>query len=205
MSIENPHESGPRVDPESPERVQEILENAPDAAQANMERAEAILGALDDDDVPDGYDNQADWGFSFTGVLAHHPETFKLWWAEEGQVFADGELSRGFKELLGAVIAHKRGASICIAWHTTSASLEDLDPQRFSIASDFENRKHNLPENERAAIEFGLKSVQNPADVTEADFDTVKQHGYSEANLVEVMTTAATAAKFANFALTFDI
>jgi len=57
---------------------------------------------------------------------------------------------------------HERGASICIAWHTTSAALGDLDPERFGVAADFENRKDALPDDERAAIEFGLKSVQSP-------------------------------------------
>lgn len=205
MAIENPHETGPRVEPKNAESVQRILEDAPDAAKANMERAEAILGALEDEDVPDEYDSQEDWGFTFTGVLAHHPETFKIWWAEEGQVFADGELSRGFKELLGAVVAHERGASICIAWHTTSAALEDLDPERFTVAADFENRKDELPEDERNAIEFGVKSVESPADVTQADVDELKELGYTDADVVELATTAGTAAKFANFALTVDI
>ncbi len=170
-----------------------------------MERAEAILGALEDDEIPENYDNQEDWGFTFTGVLAHHPETFKIWWAEEGQVFSEGELSRGFKELLGAVVAHERGASICIAWHTTSAALEDIDSKRFSVAADFENRKDELPAEERKAIEFGVKSVQEPADVTQAEIDELKDLGYTDADIVELMTTAGTAAKFANFALTFDI
>jgi alkylhydroperoxidase family enzyme len=205
MAVENPFESGPRVEARDPEDVQEILEDAPDAAKANMERAEAILGALEDEEVPEKYDSQEDWGFTFTGVLAHHPETFKIWWAEEGQVFADGELGRGFKELLGAVVAHERGASICIAWHTTSAALEDLDPERFNVAADFENRKDDLPERERAAVEFGLKSVEAPAEVTSEDVEEPKELGYSDADVVELATTAGTAAKFANFALTFDI
>lgn len=205
MAVENPFESGPRVEPRDPEEVQQILEDAPEAAKANMERAEAILGALEDDEVPEKYDSQEDWGFTFTGVLAHHPETFKIWWAEEGQVFADGGLDRGFKELLGAVVAHERGASICIAWHTTSAALEDLDPERFNVAADFENRKDDLPERERVAVEFGLKSVEAPADVTSEDVSELKELGYSDADVVELATTAGTAAKFANFALTFDI
>ncbi len=205
MAIDNPHETGPRVEPTAPEHVQQILQDAPDAAKANMERAEAILGALEDEQVPETYDSQEDWGFTFTGVLAHHPETFKIWWAEEGQVFADGALGRGFKELLGAVVAHERGASICIAWHTTSAALEDLDPERFSIAADFGERKDELPEDERTAIEFGLRSVQAPAEITQDDVDELKRLGYDDADIVELMTTAGTAAKFANFALTFDI
>jgi len=83
MSSEATEELGPRIEPEPPETVQNILEDAPEAAQANMERAEAILGALDESDVPDKYDTEGQWGFAFTGALAQHPETFKIWWAEE--------------------------------------------------------------------------------------------------------------------------
>ena len=205
MSIENPHATGPRVEPKAPEEVQAILEEAPEAAKANMERAEAILGALEDGDVPDKYATEEEWGFTFTGILAHHPETFKIWWAEEGQVFEGGSLDRGFKELLAAVIAHERGASICIAWHTTSAELEDVDPERFGIVQQFDERKDELPDDERAAIEFAVKSVDAPSDVTADDVATLEEHGYSDADIVELTTTAGTAAKFANFALTLDI
>ena len=205
MSSEPKPEAGPRVAPESAETVQEILGDAPEAAQANMERAEAILGELGEDDVPEKYDTEAEWGFSFTGVLAQHPETFKIWWAEEGQVFAGGSLDRGFKELLAAVVAHERGAAICIAWHTTSAAIEDVDPERFAVASDFDDRKDELPDDERVAIEFARKSVESPAEVTDEDVDRLHEHGYDDADVVEITTTACTAAKFANLALTLDV
>jgi uncharacterized peroxidase-related enzyme len=205
MSIENPLESGPRIDPTDPDTVVEILEDAPEAAKANMARAEDILSALEDEDIPDKYDAKEEWGFAFTGALAHHPETFKIWWAEEGQVFEGGNLDRGFKELLAAVIAHERGAAICIAWHTTSAALEDVPAERYAIAADFEARKDELPDDERVAIEFARQSVQNPADVTNDDIDELRNLGYSDADIVELTTTAGTAAKFANFALTLDI
>ena len=195
----------PRIDPEDPETVQEILEDASEAAQANMERAEAILGELSEEDVPDKYADESDWGFTFTGALAHHPETFKIWWAEEGQVFAGGNLDRGFKELLAAVIAHRRGAEICIAWHTASAAIEEVPPERYSIAADFENEKDELDTAEHKAIEFGLKSVESPSSVTDDDVDDLRDLGYSDADIVEITTTAGTAAKFANFALTLDI
>lgn len=205
MGIEDPTQRGPRIDPEDADTVQEILEDAPEAAQANMERAEAILGKLDAEDVPEKYADEADWGFTFTGALAHHPETFKIWWAEEGQVFDGGNLDRGFKELLAAVIAHRRGSEICIAWHTTSAAIEDVPPERFSIAADFESQKENLDPAERTAIEFAIKSVEEPASVTDEDIEELRDHGYSDADIVELTTTAGTAAKFANFALTLDI
>lgn len=205
MSVENPLESGPRIEPESPDTVQQLLEDAPEAAKANWERAEAILGELDDDDVPSKYDSEAEWGFSFTGALAHHPETFKLWWAEEGQAFGEGNLDRGFKELLAAVIAHRRGAAICIAWHTTSAAIEEVEPERFAIAADFEGSKHELPEKERRAIEFAVSTVKEPTAVTDDDVADLREHGYSDADIVELVTTAGTAAKFANFAIALDI
>lgn len=205
MTVENPLASGPRVDPQPPERVQAILEDAPEAAKQNMARAEEILGALDEGELPDGYDTKAEWGFTFTGILAHHPETFELWWAEEGQVFAGGNLDRGFKELLGAVIAHEKGASICIAWHTTSAHLEDVDPDRFAVAAEFEARKDELPEDERRAIEFARASVLDPESVTAEDVADLKDCGYDDADVVELVTTAGTAAKFANFAITLDV
>lgn len=204
MGISDPTHRGPRIQSADPETVLEILEDAPEAAKANMARAEEILGALDADDVPEKYADETEWGFTFTGALAVHPELFKIWWAEEGQVFGEGGLDRGLKELLGAVIAHDRGAEICIAWHTTSAALEDVPPERYAVAAGFKERKHDLEPAERVAIEFAL-SVNEPASVTDADVEELREHGYSDADIVELTATAGTAAKFAHFALTLDI
>lgn len=197
--------TGPRVRPQPPETVEAVLEDAPALARENMARAEAILGELGPEDVPEKYRDEGEWGFTFTGILAHHPEVFKLWWAEEGAAFAGGNLDRGFKELLAAVIAHRRGAGICIAWHTTSAKLEDVDPERYAIAGAFDERKDELDPAERAAIEFAVKSVEAPTSVTDEDVERLHELGYDDADVVELVTTAGTAAKFANFALTLDI
>jgi len=170
-----------------------------------MERAEAVLGELGEDDVAEKHDTEAEWGFSFTGVLAQHPETFKIWWAEAGQVFAGGALDRGFKQLLATVVAHGRGAAVCIAWHTTSVAIGDGDPGRFAVASDFDDRKEELPDDERAAIEFAPKSVESPAEVTDGDVARHREHGYDDADIVGITTTACTAAKVATLALTLDI
>lgn len=43
----------PRIEPADPETVQEIFEDAPETALARMERAEAILGEREDEDVPE--------------------------------------------------------------------------------------------------------------------------------------------------------
>lgn len=197
--------SGARIRPQDPETVQALIDDAPEAARSNQARAEAILGELDADAVPAAYDNEADWGFTFTGILAHRPETFKLWWAEEGAAFGEGTLDRGFKELLAAVIAHRRGAAICIAWHVTSAQLEDIEPERFAIAANFDERKEELPERERVAIDFAVRSVEEPTSINDEDVTQLRDHGYTEGEIVELVTTAGTAAKFANYAITFDI
>lgn len=145
MSSRKTADVGPRVEPEPAATVQAILEDTPEAAQANVERAEAILAELGEDDVP---------------------ETFEIWWAEERQVFEGGSLDRGFTELLAAVVAHERGAAIRIAWHTTSAAIEEVDPERYSVAVDFEARK-----------------------------DELREHGYDDADIVELTTTAGTAGR----------
>lgn len=124
---------------------------------------------------------------------------------EEGQVFGGGNLDHGFKELLAAVIAYNRGTEICIAWHTTSAAIENVEPERFAIAADFDNQKEQLSERERKAVEFSVKCVKAPTTVTDDDIQELRDLGYSDADIIELTTTAGTAAKFANFALTPDL
>jgi alkylhydroperoxidase family enzyme len=69
------------------------------------------------------------------------------------------------------------------------------------VAVDFDARKDELPDGERVAVEFARKSVQAPDE----DVDRLREHGYDDADIVALTTTAGTAAKFADFALTLDI
>lgn len=203
VSIEDQTRSGPRIEPADADTVLEALDDAPEHARANWERAESILDALGDDEVPEQYGDQADWGFSFTGALARRPETFKLWWAEEGEIFADGELDRGFKELVGAAVARERGAAICLAWHTTSAELDG--EARCALVQDEEALFADLSDAERAAVEYGVAVGTDPASLGDEDVARLREHGYGDDAIVELTATAATAAKFAAFALALDI
>ncbi len=205
MSTEDQTRGGPRIEPADADAVLETLDDAPEYARENWERAESILDALGDDEVPETYGDQADWGFSFTGALARRPETFQLWWAEEGEIFADGELDRGFKELVGAAVAHERGAEICIAWHTTSAELDGEDPERCALAADLDSLLAELDPTAAAAVEYGVAVGTDPASITDEAVARLREHGYDDDAIVELTATAATAAKFAAFALALDI
>jgi AhpD family alkylhydroperoxidase len=205
VSVEDQTTAGPRIDPEPPERVLDVLDGASEHATANWERAEAILAELDDGEVPETYDERADWGFAFTGALARRPETFELWWAEEGEIFADGALDRGFKELVGAAVAHERGADICIAWHTTSAELDGQDPEVCALAADVAALLADLDPAEEAAVEYGVAVGTDPASISDEDVVRLREYGFDDDAIVELTAAAATAAKFAAFALALDI
>ena len=55
---------------------------------------------------------------------------------------------------------------------------EDVDPERYAVAVDFDARKDELPDGERVAVEFARKSVQAPDEVTDEDVDRLREHGY---------------------------
>lgn len=110
----------------------------------------------------------------------------------EGTLALSGALSKGvlepqLRERIALTVANVNGCDYCNAAHTTiSKSLkltqDDIDAARDGRAQD---AKAN------AAVAFARKVAVNRAEVSETDIAAVKQAGYSDAQVVEIVLVVA--------------
>ena len=113
--------------------------------------------------------------------------------ALEGYLGLSGALSKGAlpaatRERIALAVAEVNGCGYCLSAHTyfgkNLARLDDAEIAANCMGSS------NDPKAD-AAVRFAAKVAQARGHVSDADFDAVKQAGYSDAQIVEIVQHVA--------------
>jgi len=105
-------------------------------------------------------------------------------------ILVSGEISRWTKEMVFVAISKDRNCSYCTAAHiaccrmlgVAPALLDQLLHDDLSQMSD-----HRL----RDTILFALKCSRDPQRLVEADFDTLRRHGFRQSEILELIAMSA--------------
>jgi len=146
------------------------IDTAPEAARPLLEAVKAKLGF-----APNVF-----------RLLSNSPA------ALEGLLSLQGALGKGgldphTRERIALAIANINGANYCNAAHTAIAKSLELDEREIEAARDggSDNAKAD------AAVAFARKVAVQRGDVTDADLQHVRDAGYSDAELVEIVARVA--------------
>lgn len=176
-----------RIKIRSVEEIEKIMKEAPEKAQAHRHWGNRIRTAS----------RRRAGGPGPASALAWDPELLYLWYQEEHHVLKEGNLDRGLKELITVVVDDKNQCPGCVGWHSACARVEGLSDEMIEIGRDFDRRKNELSEKVRKTIEFAVKVSTNHTKVTDGDIEELKKLGYTDSDMVEIISVALIAEDFA--------
>ena len=115
-------------------------------------------------------------------------------------LLADDRLTRVQKEFILLAISAANWNTYCVAVHSgvlavlgVSSDVSDL------VATD--HRQAALPERDHALLDFALKFIREPEGFGRPDVDALRQHGFSEEQILEAVAMAS----FTNFLNTLQM
>ena len=120
---------------------------------------------------------------NFLAVLANSPDALKAFLGLHGIADA-GTLEPQTRERIALVIAQGNACEYCVSAHTAigrkaGLSGEEMEANRAGTSQDARAA---------AAVEFARALNDNLGDVTQAEFNGVREAGYSDAEIVEIIT-----------------
>lgn len=146
-------------------------ETAPAAARGLLDNAKKQLGT-----VPNMF-----------GVLANSPAALEGYLALNGAL-AKGALPAATRERIAIAIAEENGCSYCLSAHTyIGRNLVKLDDAE--LAANREGR--STDPHAEAAVRFALQLVRARGHVGEEAVRAVREAGYDDAQIVEVILHVA--------------
>jgi uncharacterized peroxidase-related enzyme len=100
---------------------------------------------------------------------------------------AGGTLPAKLKEQLAVAIADSNGCEYCLAAHTALGRKAGASAQEITEA---QAGRSEDPATD-AALQFALKVVQSRAQLSDADFATLRRAGFSDEAIVEILAHVA--------------
>ncbi len=111
----------------------------------------------------------------------------------------EGGLDRVTKELIFVACAHVRSCEYCMGSHSRHLVQElGLTREQVLLARSGENAPGLSPQ-QRAAIGFARKVAANPQRIIEGDIDQLRNFGFNDSDIVEIVSICA----FSAFTNTF--
>jgi uncharacterized peroxidase-related enzyme len=112
-------------------------------------------------------------------------------WDLVQNVLIKGTLPRSLKEMIFVAISVDRGCSYCEAAHVACCRMLGVDEK--TLTTLLKNIDELLPERSRDIVKFAVTCARSPQALDDADFDRMRAHGLSDAELTELIAMAGLA------------
>ncbi len=119
-------------------------------------------------------------------AVANSPAALTSMWAAFGAL-GQGVLPAKLAEQIAVAVAERNACEYCLAAHTAlgrkaGASSEEMLAAQHGEAHDAKTS---------AALQFALKVVEQRAAISDADVSALRQHGFDDQHIVEILAHVA--------------
>lgn len=124
---------------------------------------------------------------NYVRLFSHRPQVMKAWGVLLGSIRQNMDVRR--YELVTLAAAQALGSSYCMLAHGSVLLKEIFSPDELThIAQDY--RTADLTPAEVAMMAFAEQVVRDATAVTQAQIDTLRQHGFTDDEIFDITTTA---------------
>jgi uncharacterized peroxidase-related enzyme len=119
-------------------------------------------------------------------ALAHRPDEWRAFFAyHDALMERESGLTAAEKELIVVATSAANDCLYCVVAHGAIARIRARNPLiADQVAVDW--RKADLTERQRAMLGFAVRLAERPAEVTEADLDELRRHGFSDDDIWDI-------------------
>ncbi|AOJ99278.1 peroxidase-related enzyme [Burkholderia vietnamiensis] len=124
-------------------------------------------------------------------TLAHRPDEFRAFFAyHDALMDKPGNLTKADREMIVVATSSANQCQYCVIAHGAILRIRAKDPLiADQIATNY--RKADITARQKAMLDFAMKVSQAAHEVGEADFDTLKSHGFSDDDAWDIAAIAA--------------
>ncbi|HDR9250010.1 peroxidase-related enzyme [Burkholderia vietnamiensis] len=124
-------------------------------------------------------------------TLAYRPDEFRAFFAyHDALMDKPGNLSKAEREMIVVATSSANQCQYCVIAHGAILRIRAKDPLiADQIATNY--RKADITARQKAMLDFAMKVSQAAHEVGEADFDTLKSHGFSDDDAWDIAAIAA--------------
>ncbi|MGH8750544.1 MAG: peroxidase-related enzyme [Burkholderiales bacterium] len=124
-------------------------------------------------------------------TLAHRPDEFRAFFAyHDALMLKESGLSKAEKEMIVVATSAANDCHYCVIAHGAILRIYSKNPLLADqIAVNY--RKADIAPRQKAMLDFALKVALHSAEISDADFESLRQHGYNDEDIWDIGAIAA--------------
>ncbi|MET3555879.1 MULTISPECIES: peroxidase-related enzyme [Burkholderia] len=124
-------------------------------------------------------------------TLAHRPDEFRAFMAyHDALMDKPGNLTKAEREMIVVATSAVNQCQYCVIAHGAILRIRAKDPLiADQVATNY--RKADITVRQKAMLDFAMKVSQTAHLVGEADFDTLKSHGFTDEDVWDIAAISA--------------
>ena len=124
-------------------------------------------------------------------TLAHRPDEFRAFFAyHDALMLGDSGLTKAEKEMIVVATSGANDCQYCVVAHGAILRIYAKDPLiADQVAINY--RKADITPRQRGMLDFALKVALDSRSVGEADYEHLREHGFSDEDIWDIGAIAA--------------
>ncbi|MEZ5489651.1 MAG: peroxidase-related enzyme [Gammaproteobacteria bacterium] len=124
-------------------------------------------------------------------ALAHRPDEFRAFFAyHDALMEKESGLSKGEREMIVVTTSGLNQCIYCVVAHGAILRIREKNTQLADqLATNY--RKADITSRQKAMLDFAVKVSRNAYEVSDADYETLHHHGFSDEDIWDIGAIAA--------------
>ncbi|MGQ0685841.1 peroxidase-related enzyme [Bradyrhizobium sp.] len=124
-------------------------------------------------------------------VLAHRPDEFRAFFAyHDALMDKPGNLTKAEREMIVVATSNLNQCQYCVVAHGAILRIRAKDPLiADQVAINY--RKADITDRQKAMLDFAVRVSTEAQKVSEADFATLRSHGFTEEDIWDIAAISA--------------
>ena len=124
-------------------------------------------------------------------ALAHRPDEFRAFFAyHDALMERDGGLTKADREMIVVATSNENNCQYCVVAHGAILRIRAKNPLvADQVAVNY--RKADITPRQKAMLDFALKVATDSGSICDADFETLRGHGFSDDDIWDIAGISA--------------
>ncbi len=124
-------------------------------------------------------------------ALAHRPDEFRAFFAHHDALMErDSGLTKAEREMIVVATSAANECQYCVVAHGAILRIRAKNPLiADQVAVNY--RKADISDRQRAMLDFAMQVSREAATISEADFETLRTHGFSDDDIWDIGAISA--------------
>ncbi|MDL5363875.1 carboxymuconolactone decarboxylase family protein [Halalkalicoccus sp. NIPERK01] len=124
-------------------------------------------------------------------LLGNDPDLLKVVWDHMHHMYHGGEIPFELKSKISLVVASVMECEACKFFHESTLENLGIDESAIEDLKGLEIRETGFSPSEEVVLKFAQKATENPHAITDTDLEALRELGFSEAELLEILDCIA--------------